>query len=64
MVTVDPWGRVPLEGVWLNTLPGVALGGPAAVMTWTLNPAFCRIDTAVALGSPTVFWTWVPPPDT
>src|ERR1700722_16951225 len=64
MVTVEPCGRVPLDGFWLNTLPGVALDGPAAVMTWTLNPWFCRIETAVACGSPTVSCTWVPPPET
>src|ERR1700684_783947 len=64
MVTNEPWGRVPLDGFWLNTLPGVALDGPAAVMTLTLKPWFCRIETAVASGSPVVSCTWVPPPET
>ena len=50
MVTVDPFGRVPLLGCCWNTLPTVALAGPAAGWTWTLKPAPFRIDVAVACG--------------
>src|SRR6185312_13235359 len=65
MVTVDPDVRLlPAAGFCWNTLPGVASAGPATVMTWTSKPWFRRIDTAVALGSPTTFCTWDPPPDT
>src|ERR1022692_1205491 len=64
MVTVEPFGSVPLAGCCWKTLPGVALAGPAACSTLTVNPSPLRIDCAVACGSPTTLDTWTPPPDT